>query len=101
MQSIPVGAGLPAKRTPRWMAPASPVFAGKPRSHRDSLPQNTVTRHKKATSPPAAILVAFQATACQTTGHLLRQLTAPCRWQPCSRQVRSTRHRCWSRRSGR
>ncbi|QCI15471.1 hypothetical protein E6B08_13935 [Pseudomonas putida] len=26
----PVGAGLPAKQTPRCMAPASPVFAGKP-----------------------------------------------------------------------
>ncbi|PEI06870.1 hypothetical protein CRM86_02920 [Pseudomonas putida] len=25
-----VGAGLPAKKTPRWMARASPVFAGKP-----------------------------------------------------------------------
>ncbi|QCI10070.1 hypothetical protein E6B08_00860 [Pseudomonas putida] len=26
----PVGAGLPAKQTPRCVAPASPVFAGKP-----------------------------------------------------------------------
>ncbi|QCI11962.1 hypothetical protein E6B08_11605 [Pseudomonas putida] len=26
----PVGAGLPAKQIPRCMAPASPVFAGKP-----------------------------------------------------------------------
>ncbi|AXQ48509.1 MAG TPA: hypothetical protein DGQ94_00625 [Pseudomonas sp.] len=26
----PVGAGLPAKQAPRWMAPAVPVFAGKP-----------------------------------------------------------------------
>ncbi|PWQ89006.1 hypothetical protein DKX15_16310, partial [Enterococcus faecium] len=26
----PVGAGLPAKQAPRCMAPASPVFAGKP-----------------------------------------------------------------------
>ncbi|SPO55918.1 protein of unknown function [Pseudomonas sp. JV551A1] len=25
-----VGAGLPAKQAPRWMAPAAPVFAGKP-----------------------------------------------------------------------
>ncbi|TFF53555.1 hypothetical protein C5609_00920 [Pseudomonas putida] len=25
-----VGAGLPAKKTPRWMPRASPVFAGKP-----------------------------------------------------------------------
>ncbi|PBJ96153.1 hypothetical protein CMV24_05310 [Pseudomonas plecoglossicida] len=25
-----VGAGLPAKQAPRWMARASPVFAGKP-----------------------------------------------------------------------
>ncbi|MBF4213420.1 hypothetical protein EI533_37855, partial [Pseudomonas donghuensis] len=25
-----VGAGSPAKRAARWMAPASPVFAGKP-----------------------------------------------------------------------
>ncbi|NIF27620.1 diguanylate cyclase [Pantoea sp. Tr-811] len=27
---FPVGAGLPAKQAPRCMAPASPVFAGKP-----------------------------------------------------------------------
>ncbi|ATP47969.1 hypothetical protein CR512_00820 [Pseudomonas putida] len=26
----PVGAGLPAKQATRYMAPASPVFAGKP-----------------------------------------------------------------------
>ncbi|RII75956.1 diguanylate cyclase [Pseudomonas monteilii] len=26
----PVGAGLPANEAPRCMAPASPVFAGKP-----------------------------------------------------------------------
>ncbi|ORL68700.1 hypothetical protein EGN69_17415 [Pseudomonas monteilii] len=25
-----VGAGLPAKQNTRWVAPASPVFAGKP-----------------------------------------------------------------------
>ncbi|HCV37951.1 MAG TPA: hypothetical protein DGQ94_04360 [Pseudomonas sp.] len=25
-----VGAGVPAKQAPRWMAPASPVFAGTP-----------------------------------------------------------------------
>ncbi|NVN64528.1 hypothetical protein FGL97_15115 [Pseudomonas putida] len=25
-----VGAGSPANQAPRWMAPASPVFAGKP-----------------------------------------------------------------------
>ncbi len=28
--AVPVGAGLPAKQAPRWMAPASPVFAGAP-----------------------------------------------------------------------
>ncbi len=28
--AVPVGAGLPAKQTTRWMAPALPVFAGKP-----------------------------------------------------------------------
>ncbi len=28
--TIPVGAGLPAKQTLRCMAPAMPVFAGKP-----------------------------------------------------------------------
>jgi len=28
--AIPVGAGSPAKQAPRWMAPATPVFAGKP-----------------------------------------------------------------------
>ncbi|UPK85589.1 hypothetical protein E5221_11645 [Pseudomonas sp. A2] len=27
---IPVGAGLPAKKATRWLAPASPVFAGEP-----------------------------------------------------------------------
>ncbi len=27
---VPVGAGLPAKQATRWMAPAAPVFAGKP-----------------------------------------------------------------------
>ncbi|RNF94120.1 hypothetical protein EFK07_00115 [Pseudomonas putida] len=27
---IPVGAGLPAKKAARWLAPASPVFAGEP-----------------------------------------------------------------------
>ncbi|RSC26947.1 hypothetical protein EGT09_11220 [Pseudomonas putida] len=30
MPCHPVGAGLPAKGTPRCMAPAMPVFAGKP-----------------------------------------------------------------------
>jgi len=28
--AIPVGAGVPAKRATRWMAPAAPVFAGRP-----------------------------------------------------------------------
>ena len=28
--AIPVGAGMPAKQALRWMAPATPVFAGKP-----------------------------------------------------------------------
>ncbi|AVH39653.1 hypothetical protein AL532_26725 [Pseudomonas monteilii] len=27
---VAVGAGLPAKQAPRWMAPALPVFTGKP-----------------------------------------------------------------------
>ncbi len=29
-RAVPVGAGAPAKQTTRWMAPAVPVFAGKP-----------------------------------------------------------------------
>ncbi|APO82088.1 hypothetical protein BL240_11775 [Pseudomonas putida] len=28
--AVPVGAGSPAKQAPRWMARASPVFAGEP-----------------------------------------------------------------------
>ncbi|MND46375.1 hypothetical protein D3C80_372490 [compost metagenome] len=28
--AAPVGAGMPAKQATRWMAPASPVFAGEP-----------------------------------------------------------------------
>jgi len=28
--AVPVGAGMPAKQATRWMAPASPVFAGAP-----------------------------------------------------------------------
>ncbi|NTY91894.1 hypothetical protein FCH83_06500 [Pseudomonas putida] len=27
--TVPVGAGLPAKQAPRWLAPAMPVFAAK------------------------------------------------------------------------
>ncbi|RFQ04169.1 hypothetical protein D0O09_07180 [Pseudomonas putida] len=40
-----VGAGLPAKQTTRWMAPASPVIAGKP------APTGTV----QASSPVQAL----------------------------------------------
>ncbi|ORL51735.1 hypothetical protein B7H18_11070 [Pseudomonas putida] len=34
----PVGAGSPAKHATRYMAPAAPVFAGKPAPTRAALP---------------------------------------------------------------
>ncbi|QKK96809.1 hypothetical protein GEV38_12835 [Pseudomonas sp. 13159349] len=35
-----MGAGLPAKQAPRWMAPAVPVFAGKPAPTMIAVGQN-------------------------------------------------------------
>ncbi|APO82842.1 hypothetical protein BL240_15815 [Pseudomonas putida] len=35
-----MGAGLPAKQAPRWMAPAVPVFAGEPAPTMIAVGQN-------------------------------------------------------------
>ncbi len=43
--AVSVGAGMPAKQATRWMAPASPVFAGAP------APTGKVYTHQPSVLP--------------------------------------------------
>ncbi len=53
---VPVGAGLPAKQAARWMAPATPVFAGEP------APTGTAHSFSWWVHPVGAGMPAKQAT---------------------------------------
>ena len=53
-----VGAGLPAKQAPRWMAPAVPVFAGEP------APTKSAVRRNVGYGSVAAIRERLPSTHC-------------------------------------